>query len=117
MGKRSVAFLRQYTESELWVLREYLKAAGNLALAGGCDFGILFLQSNQVAVPLWTVVVVWFCAAVNFLNGLLDLKVYFDNARDARSAFLRSFATVLLAPIVGAVLGALILAVISGWIP
>jgi hypothetical protein len=112
-----MSLLRQYSERDLWILRQYLKAAGHMALAGGCGFGILFLQSNEVAIPLWAAVIIWFSAAVMFLHGLFELKDYFDNAQDARSAFLTSIATVVLAPAFGGILGTLILAAIRGWIP
>jgi hypothetical protein len=112
-----MSLLRQYSERELWILRQYLKAAGNMALAGGCGFGLMFLQSNKLAIPLWATMIIWFSAAVIFLNGLLELKDYFGNAQDARSAFLTSIAAVFLAPAFGGILGTLILAAIRGWIP
>ena len=88
-----------------------------MALAGGCGFGLLFLQSNKLAIPLWVTAIIGFSAAVIFLNGLFELKDYLENAQDARSAILTSIATVFLAPAIGGILSTLILAAIRGWIP
>ncbi|KEO90942.1 hypothetical protein EH31_07870 [Erythrobacter longus] len=96
---------------------EYLKGVGNLALAGGCAFGLLFLQWNQVIIAVWAVVIVWVCAVAIALNGLLDLKTYFDNAHDPAHAIYISLATILVAPVMGGTLGVVILAVIAGWLP
>lgn len=80
------------------------------------------MQSGGVNIPLWAVVIVYACIAVNALNGCWMLKEYFDEAIydpniEPQSVFKITIATVLLAPAVGAALAILSLGLIRGWIP
>ena len=117
-----MSFDHRQSKHSFWTIREYRNGALEVALAGGCLAGLLYLQSGGVKIPLWAVVTLYACIAVNALNGCRMLKEYFDEAIydptiEPQSVFKITIATVLVAPGVGAALGILSLGLIRGWIP
>ncbi|MDY7098624.1 MAG: hypothetical protein SXU28_10850 [Pseudomonadota bacterium] len=111
-----MTFWKPEDDTPDWLVSEYRVALRDAAIASGTVAGFLTLYLNNLDITWWLLALGGLGVLIQILNGSNAMFTYLRNTRDLEKSTGRAMATVVLALTIGAMAGALLVALIRGWI-